>query len=95
MRSARKRLVSNAVAAGLGGLCFQFGCNLGLGSLLNNFNPCGTILNCDARAYQFVTSGIDGPGVVPDIDPFCTFPPFCTSTEDPIFGGLVTEAQNP
>lgn len=75
------------------GTCLQLGgCSFGLGSLLNNFNPCGTILACDPRAYQFITSGIDGPGVRPDIDPFCTFPPFCAADEDPIFGGLAAPA---
>ncbi len=83
----------SAVAVAIGGSAFQFGgCNLGIGQVLNNFNPCGTVLDCDPRLYQFSTSGIDEPGEGLDIDPFCTFPPFCDASQDPIFGGL---AENP
>ncbi len=90
MRRLRKSLTT--VAALLtAGTCLQVGgCNvLGMArTAIDSINPCGTILNCDPRTYQFLRSGIDGPGVRPDIDPFCTFPPFCTSTQDPIFGGI-------
>ncbi len=67
------------------GTCFQLGsCIGGATRYVANFNPCGTILNCDptlydaeAAAYRFITSGYEGPGVDPDIDPACTYPPFC------------------
>ena len=73
------------VAVLAAGTCLQVGtCVRFVGGL----NPCLTLLNCDPRQYDFVNSGIDGPGVRPDIDPFCTFPPFCTFAQDPIFGGL-------
>lgn len=88
MRRFHHRILLLSASVATGGACFQFGCVGGVGSVLNSFNPCGTIFNCDARLYQFVTSGIDGPGVRPEIDPFCTFPPFCDATQDPIFGGL-------
>jgi len=31
---------------------------------------------------------ITGPGARPELDPFCTWPPLCPNTADPIFGGL-------
>ena len=76
--------------AAVGACAVLGGCDL-LGTAANaisNINPCGTLLNCDPAAYAFAQSGIDGPGVRPDLDPFCTFPPFCDATADPIFGGL-------
>ncbi len=71
-----------------GGVAFQFlGCSpAGVANLLTNFQPCGTILNCDPRVFGFARSGIDGPGLRPDVDPFCTFPPFCNAQQDPLFG---------
>lgn len=50
-----------------------------------NFNPCGTVLNCDPVLFRFISSGYQGPGVDPDVDPACTFPPFCAN--DPFVGG--------
>jgi len=85
------KIVRVGILMAVGGACLQFsGCFGGLTRLVNSINPCGTVLNCDPRVYQFVTSGIDSPGVRPDIDPFCTFAPFCTAQADPIFGGLAT-----
>lgn len=60
------------------GTCLQLGSCIGTGlSYAANFNPCGTILNCDPVTYRFVRSGYEGPGVDPDVDPACTYPPFC------------------
>jgi hypothetical protein len=91
MRRTRKPLLSVVTMLAAGGACFQVGgCNL-LGtaaSALSTINPCGTLLVCDPAVYEFAMSGIDGPGVRPEIDPFCTFPPFCAADEDPIFGGI-------
>ena len=91
MRLSRKTLLTFATALATGGTCLQIGgCSiLGLAtSAVSSINPCGTILDCDPQEYEFLTSGIDGPGVRPSIDPFCTYPPFCTTAVDPIFGGL-------
>jgi hypothetical protein len=55
----------------------------GCGSFITNFNPCGTILNCDPREYSFIQSGYRGPGVDPAVDPSCTYPPFCPADGDP------------
>lgn len=91
MYRIRKSLVSLAMTAAIGGTCFALGgCDVvGLASsAVSSINPCGTILLCDQRAYQFWTSGIDGPGLRPDIDPYCVFPPFCNAAQDPIFGAL-------
>lgn len=91
MHRIRKMLVSVTMILAAGGTCLAVGgCDVfGLAqTAISSFNPCGTILNCDSTAYEFWTSGIDGPGVRPDIDPYCTFAPFCTPTSDPIFGSL-------
>jgi hypothetical protein len=42
-----------------------------------NYNPCGTILICDPVTYEFIRSGYEGPGADPDVDPACTYPPYC------------------
>ncbi|MEW6250652.1 MAG: hypothetical protein AB1716_08380 [Planctomycetota bacterium] len=61
------------------GTALQIGsCGLGdVGHFIADFNPCGTILNCDPVTYRFIQSGYEGPGADPDIDPACTYPPFC------------------
>jgi hypothetical protein len=92
MFRVRKSSVMLAMALAAGGTCFQLGaCNVFslASSAISSINPCGTILDCNPQVYQFLTSGIDGPGVQPDLDPFCTYAPFCDATVDPIFGGLV------
>ncbi len=63
------------------GTCFQLGgCGLAdLGQYIANLNPCGTILACDPVYYTFVRSGYSGPGANPDIDPACTYPPYCAN----------------
>ena len=91
MYRVRKMLVTLVTTLAVGGSCLQIGgCDaLGLAvSAISGFNPCGTLLVCDPAAYEFITSGIDGPGVRPDLDPFCVYPPFCSLDQDPIFGGL-------
>ena len=91
MKRLGRKFVSLAPLLAMGGACFQLGgCDVvGLaGSAISSINPCGTILACDPREYQFWTSGIDGPGYT-DKDPWCVFAPFC-GPEDPLFGGLLT-----
>lgn len=91
MHRFRKSLATFATTVAIGGTCFQIGgCDLlgAAASAISSINPCGTLLVCDPAYYEFVNSGIDGPGVRPEIDPFCTYPPFCSSAQDPIFGGL-------
>jgi hypothetical protein len=55
---------------------------------VTSVNPCGPIFQCDPAEYAFIKSGIEGPGVRPEYDIFCTYPPFCDAAADPIFGGL-------
>lgn len=88
---AYRRLLSNLVLVAVAGACFQVpGCSIGsLRGLITGFNVCTTLINCNPQAYDFATSGYDGPGVNPEVDPFCTFPPFCTAASDPLYGGLV------
>lgn len=73
-------------ALSAGAVMFQLSsCTPGnIGRYVAGLNPCGSILNCDPLAYTFLTSGYRGPGVDPDVDPFCTFPPFCSAAQDPI-----------
>lgn len=73
-----------------GGMLMGLSCS-GVGNLLGQVNPCGTILACDPALYRLVAANIDGPGVRSDIDIFCTYPPFCP--DDPILGP--GGAQNP
>lgn len=90
MQRTRKVFLASAITLAAG-TCFQLGgCNglSAIGGAIANINPCGTILDCDPALYQFATSDYDGPGVDPDLDPFCTYPPFCSTAQDPIFGGL-------
>lgn len=94
MRRTRNSFVALMMTIAAGGTCLALGgCDVfGLAqSAVSSFNPCGTILACNGREYQFWTSGIDGPGVRPDIDPYCTFAPFCSAAtgNDPIFGGFI------
>ncbi len=73
------RIVRCAAAIATSGALFQIGgCSLsGAQNFLSELNPCGTILLCDPVEFRFLTSGYRGPGADPDIDPACTFPPFC------------------
>ncbi len=75
-----------AVLTFAGGTAFQLG---GCGNMhfLGQFNPCGTILNCDPVTYRFITSGYQGPGVNPSIDPACTYPPYCAGDPFVATGG--------
>lgn len=73
------KLATGVVAAGT---LFQFtSCIPEVGQVagfFKNFNYCGTVLaNCDPITYRFLTSGYQGPGADPTIDPACTYPPFC------------------
>ena len=72
----------------IAGTAFQLGgCFSGASNLLRDFNPCGTILNCDPNTYRLAASGYEGPGADPDVDPFCTWPGLCPGTVDPFAPG--------
>jgi hypothetical protein len=78
------RLIRLTTLATIGGICLQLGGCLGSAvSYAANINPCGTLLNCDPVTYDFITSGYEGPGADPDVDPACTYPPFCGPDVDP------------
>ena len=83
----RTRFLRFMSVAVVGGALSQLGgCSLtGLTDYLTSFNPCGSILLCDPLEFRFLSSGYQGPGVDPAIDPACTFPPFCVG--DPFTGG--------
>ena len=54
------------------------GCSLGeVFSFVRNFNYGGSLLAIDPVTYAFMTSGYEGPGINPDVDPACTYPPYC------------------
>jgi hypothetical protein len=84
MHSRRNAFLLTVLTA-LAGTLFQLGgCDLGeLGKYIANINPCGTILNCNPVEYQFIKSDYSGPGADPNIDPTCTFPPYCPAAGDP------------
>jgi len=88
MHSKHSRLVRWVVVLAAAGTMFQLGSCIPDGTLqyLKNFNYGGTVLNMDSVTYSFLTSGYTGPGVDPDIDPACTYPPYCE--DDPFVGDL-------
>jgi len=60
------------VTATLTGPMGQFGC---ITAMAKNFNPCGTILNCDP--YEWDIMMMDGNFPDWDLDPTCTIPGSC------------------
>ncbi len=93
MITSRTKRIRFVAAMAMGASVFQIaGCEpvSGVTSFFSNvFNPCGSILVCDPLAYRFTTSGYEGPGFDPDVDPACVFPPFCQPPlNDPFIGGL-------
>lgn len=88
-KNSLKKMALSAAAVVAGGVSYACAPVPALINTITGVNPCGTILACDPRLYNFATSGLDGPGADPDKDPFCTFPPYCTQDEDPLYGGLV------
>ncbi|QOJ13509.1 MAG: hypothetical protein HRU75_02130 [Planctomycetia bacterium] len=89
-RSLRSRVARFTALIASGGAMMQVGsCSFsGLTNFVSNFNPCGSILACDPLEYRFLTSGYQGPGFNPAVDPACSFPPFCAPGDDPFVGGL-------
>ncbi len=89
MRSRHIRRLRLATMIAVSGMCFQLGsCSLGdVFSYITNINPCGTIMTCDPGLYDLAVGGYEGPGADPDLDPFCTWPPYCDPGIDPIGGG--------
>lgn len=85
MNHRRANALKFLVALTSAGIAYQLP---GCGQIFNfarSINPCGSVLNCDPVTYRFLTSGYEGPGVDVNIDPACTFPPFCAG--DPFIGG--------
>ena len=72
-----KALTMLLATASAGTVYHNAGCQAA--QFLSNVNPCGSILFCDPATYRFLTSGYEGPGVDVNIDPACTFPPFCAN----------------
>lgn len=72
MRRTRKweAAVALLLAGALTGSVGQLGC---IQKITHNFNPCGTILNCDAAEYDLMMNDF------PDwnLDPTCTIPGQC------------------
>ncbi|MBN2448675.1 MAG: hypothetical protein JXO22_18255 [Phycisphaerae bacterium] len=79
MHQAKYRRMALMVSICVGTL-FSGTCS-GITSFVTSLNPCGTILDCDATEYNFVASGYEGPGVDFDVDPTCTYPPYCGPNE--------------
>ena len=86
----RRQIVSAGLMLGASGAMMQIGgCSpSGLANYIGNFNPCGSVLNCDPLAYNFLTSNYRGPGANPEVDIACSYPPFCDPEDDPFVGNL-------
>ena len=65
------------------GTTFQGGC---LGTIMRNFNPCGTLIDCDPLEYDYLAYGLPENAPDWDVDPTCTLPGFCGPVPFP-FGG--------
>jgi hypothetical protein len=78
MPRTRSRIIRFTLGLASAGMLFSTSCS-SIASYFKNFNYGGTVLNMTPIAYRFLTSGYEGPGVDPDIDPACTYPPFCAS----------------
>jgi hypothetical protein len=87
MRSLPMGLLRILAPLAAGGVCYQIGgCGPGdIYQYVTSINPCGPILACNPVAYDFARSGIDSPGVHVEEDPFCTYPPFCSPAQDPLY----------
>ncbi|HOO15844.1 MAG: hypothetical protein KBH81_02860 [Phycisphaerae bacterium] len=80
MSRFRNRLIRLTLGLASAGVVFGGGCSVGsVVQYFANFNYGESVLNMTRPAYQFLTSGYQGPGINPDIDPACTYPPFCTN----------------
>ncbi len=79
MRTFKTRVLGAATMLLAGAALLQFGgCSVaGLRSYVSTLNPCAVILSCDPVSWRFLTSGYRGPGADPNVDPACTYPPFC------------------
>lgn len=78
MSRIRNRLIRLTLGLASAGVVFGGGCSLGTAAqYFANFNYGESVLNMSRTAYRFLTSGYEGPGINPDIDPVCTYPPFC------------------
>jgi hypothetical protein len=90
MRNSSSRWLKAAIMlSGAGALLGSGPCGglQGVASYVNNFNPCGAILNCDPMIYRFLTSGYKGPGADPSVDMACTYPPYCDTPIIPAGSG--------
>ena len=75
MLPIRSRIMHFTLLLVSGGTLFG-GCTT-VGQFIKDFNYGGSVFAMTPQAYRFLTSGYEGPGVDPDIDPACTYPPFC------------------
>jgi hypothetical protein len=81
MRRTRSRIIKLTLALAVGGSLLAGGCSAAnVASYFVHYNYGGSVLNMTPASYAFLTSGYKGPGVNPDIDPACTYPPYCTLT---------------
>jgi len=88
MRRWNIKLMTIAAAMMTGGMLFSCSPFAAAINGITSVNPCPVIFNCDPAEFAFIRSGYVGPGVDPSLDIFCTYPPFCTPAQDPLFGGL-------
>ncbi len=76
-RCARALCIVTGLLGG-GSLFLLGGCSLDdTVAFFRDFNYGGSVLNLTPTEYRWLTSGYQGPGADPEIDPACTYPPFC------------------
>lgn len=88
MKRFQRAALQWSATLAVGASLFQIGgCSPeGVLNFVGDINPCGAILFCDPIEFRFLTSGYQGPGLDSQIDPACTFPPFCAN--DPFVGSI-------
>jgi hypothetical protein len=87
MRNRKLLRFTSLISIAGGATLAQLGGCGTLGRYIANINPCGTILACDPVTFEFIRSGYEGPGADPDVDPACTYPPFCANDPFVTSGG--------
>ena len=58
-----------------------------LTTAMRQFNPCGTIIDCNPLEYDYLVYGLPENAPDWDLDPTCTIPGFCGGTPFPFGGG--------
>jgi hypothetical protein len=81
MSCTRSSIIRLTLGLASAGVLLSGGCSFSsIASYFAHYNYGGSVLDMTPTTYAFLTSGYQGPGVNPDIDPACTYPPYCNYT---------------